>query len=290
MSTQTLSLAAVRNPLAALNLRLSRVRWGVLLAAGVLAITAVAVVAPQLLTAGDPLLADPLASHLPPSWQHPAGTDIQGRDVLVRIIYGARFSILIGLGATVVAAALGLTFGVLAGMSPPRADRAISRLVDVVAAFPEVLLALLMIAFTGRGTINLILALGIAGLPKYARTIRANVGLAATSGYVEQASTFGISRRTNLVRHVLPNALGPLPVILTIGFGAAIVGSSGLSFLGLGPQPPTAEWGLMLAESRTYLRQAWWSAVFPGIALTVVVIAATVVGRALQSDYERRNR
>jgi peptide/nickel transport system permease protein len=198
--------------------------------------------------------------------------------------------VLIGLGATLVALLLGSVLGAVAGTSPRWADRAVSRIVDVVAAFPEVLLALLMIAFTGRGALNLVLALGVAGLPKYARTIRANVRLAGASGYVEQARTFGVSGTRNTVRHVLPNALGALPVMVTIGFGGAIIGSSGLSFLGLGPQPPAAEWGLMLSESRAYLRQAWWTAVFPGIALTLVVIAATVLGRSLQHSYERRNR
>nr|WP_300144217.1 ABC transporter permease [Propionicimonas sp.] len=270
--------------------RVRRLPVGVLLSGLVLFVTAVAVAAPQLLTSGDPLLANPALSHLPPSFEHPAGTDIQGRDVLVRIIHGARYSVLIGLGATAVAVALGVAFGVAAGVAPGWADRAVSRLVDVVAAFPEVLLALLMIAFTGRGTANLILALGVAGLPKYARTVRANVQLARSAGYVEQALTFGLPRTRIVLRHVLPNALGALPVMVTIGFGGAIIGSSGLSFLGLGPQPPAAEWGLMLSESRTYLRQAWWSGVFPGVALTVVVIAATVLGRALQARYERRNR
>ena len=273
-----------------LRLRLPRLRVGVLLSGLVLALAVLATIAPQLLTSGDPLAANPLQSHQPPSLAHLAGTDIQGRDVLVRIIYGARYSLLIGLGATVVAVALGVAFGVLAGISSGWLDRAVSRLVDVVAAVPEVLLALLMIAFTGRGVINLVLALGVAGLPKYARTVRANVQLARQAGYVEQARTFGLSNAALVLRHVLPNALGALPVMITIGLGGAIIGSSGLSFLGLGPQPPAAEWGLMLAESRTYLRQAWWSGVFPGVALTLVVISATVVGRALQAGYERRNR
>lgn len=270
--------------------RLAGVPWGVVVSLLVLLLTTVAAIAPQLLAPGDPLHADPLQSHLPPGPGHPAGTDIQGRDVLTRIVHGARYSMLIGLGATATAVILGVVLGALAGAAPAWADRVVSRLVDVVASFPEVLLALLMIAFTGRGTLNLVLALGVAGLPKYARTVRSNVRLAGAAGYVEQARTFGISRARILARHVLPNALGALPVIVTIGFGGAIIGASGLSFLGLGPQPPAAEWGLMLSESRAYLRQAWWSGVFPGAALTLVVIAATILGRALQARYERRNR
>ncbi len=264
--------------------------WGLIFALVVLGVSLVAVIWPQLLTDGDPLGADPTLSHQAPSLAHPFGTDIQGRDVLVRVIYGARYSILIGIGASLVAVVLGVVLGTLAGVGRRAVDRTISRVVDVVAAFPEILLALLMIAFIGRGTLNLVLALGIAGLPKYARTMRANVRLAETSGFVEQSKTFGVSRWTIIRRHVLPNALGALPVMITIGFGGAIIGASALSFLGLGPQPPAAEWGLMLAESRNYLRQAWWTGVFPGAAITVVVIAATILGRVLQANYERRHR
>ncbi|MFT0846822.1 ABC transporter permease [Actinomycetaceae bacterium L2_0104] len=264
--------------------------WGLVFALLVLGVSLVAVIWPQALTGGDPTGGDPTLSHQSPSLAHPFGTDIQGRDVLVRVIYGARYSILIGIGASLVAVILGVLLGTLAGVSRRGVDRAISRVVDVVAAFPEILLALLMIAFIGRGTLNLVLALGIAGLPKYARTMRANVRLAETSGFVEQSKTFGISRWTIIRRHVLPNALGALPVMITIGFGGAIIGASALSFLGLGPQPPAAEWGLMLSESRNYLRQAWWAGVFPGAAITTVVIAATILGRVLQANYERRHR
>lgn len=267
-----------------------RVNLALVVSLAIVAVAAIAAVAPSLLTSTDPLAADPLASHLPPSLSHPAGTDIQGRDVLTRIIYGARYSLVIGIGATAVSLLLGITIGVAAGIGPRSADRALSRLTDVVASFPEVLLALVLIAFTGRGAGNLVLALGIAGLPRYTRLIRSQVLLTRASGYVEQARTYGRGRLTIAFRHILPNALGALPVVATIGFGGAITGAAGLSFLGLGPQPPAAEWGLMLSESRNYLRQAWWTGVFPGVALTLVVIAATVLGRHLQQRYERRNR
>lgn len=283
-----LGLALRARPVAAL--RSIRIRPSVVFSVAVLALAALATISPSLLTHGDPLAGNPALSFQAPSLAHPAGTDLHGRDVLVRIIYGARYSMLIGLGATFVAVGLGVAFGVVAGVLPGWIDRGISRLVDVVAAFPEVLLALLMIAFTGPGVVNLALALGVAGMPKYARMIRSNVRVTSAAGYVEQARTFGLSRSTLVLRHILPNALGALPVMITIGLGGAIIGSSGLSFLGLGPQPPAAEWGLMLAEGRAYLRQAWWSAVLPGVALTLVVISATVLGRTLQAGYERRSR
>ena len=245
---------------------------------------------PGIFTSRDPLAADPMASHLPPSAEHLAGTDILGRDVYTRIIFGARYSLLIGIGATLVSVLLGGLIGLTSGVGFKWLDKALMRVVDVVASFPEVLLALLLITFTGRGTINLILALGVAGLPKYARILRSQVQVVKGAGYVEQAVTYGISKHRNVLRHVAPNSLGVLPVVATIGLGSAIIASAGLSFLGLGPQPPAAEWGLMLSESRNYLRHAWWGAVFPGVALTVVVIAATVFGRQLQKRFERRTR
>jgi len=301
MSTQTLTrvidipeipdpMPAIETPRILPSVSRFAIRWDVVVCGIILGLIALAAIFPGALTSGDPLRADPLSSHQPPSWAHPAGTDIQGRDVLVRIIYGARYSMLIGVGAVAVAVVLGLALGVLAGVGPAWLDAGISRLVDVLAAFPEILLALLMIAFTGRGTWNLVLALGVASVPRYARMTRSNVSVTQTLGYVEQALTYGLGRVRMVFRHILPNALGALPVMMTIGLGGAIIGSSGLSFLGLGPQPPAAEWGLMLSDSRAYLRQAWWSGVFPGVALTLVVVSVTVLGRALQAQYERRNR
>jgi peptide/nickel transport system permease protein len=257
-------------------------------AAAVLAVAALAAIVPGLVAQADPLYADPLASHLPPSAEHWAGTDLQGRDVFSRIVYGARYSLAIGIGATALSAALGVVLGVIAGTGPTQVDYVISRGIDILGAFPAILFALVIITFTGRGPVNLIIALGIGGIPTFARLIRTQVLVTSTSSFVEQSRTFGLSGARLTLRHVLPNALGVLPVVATIGLGTAIIGSSSLSFLGRGPQPPAAEWGLILAESRNYLRQAWWGAVFPGVALTAVVIAATVLGRYLQRRYERR--
>ncbi|MDR1237818.1 MAG: ABC transporter permease [Propionibacteriaceae bacterium] len=272
------------------HFRVKRIRWSVVLAVFVLGIAALAALWPQAFTTVDPTYADPALSHLPPSPEHWAGTDFQGRDLLVRIIYGARYSLLIGVGAVVTSTVFGTVLGVTAGAGPAWLDQVISRALDILCAFPGVLLALVFIAFTGPGLPNLILALGIGGIPSIARVARAEVFIAKTSGYVEQARTYALPTWRIVLRHVLPNALGPLPVLVTLGLGGAIVGSSGLSFLGLGPQPPTAEWGLMLSDSRSYLRHAWWTGVFPGVALTAVVIAATVLGRYLQRRYERRLR
>jgi peptide/nickel transport system permease protein len=265
-------------------------RWDLIIASAVLILVAVAAAFPGLLVAGDPLAADPRLALNPPSAEHLAGTDQLGRDVLTRVVYGARYSILIGLGASALGVFLGLVVGLGAAVGPKWLDAVLSRLIDVVAAFPGILLVLLFIALTGRGVDNLILGLGFGGLPRYARMIRANAGVTLTSGYVEQARTLGVRPARIVLRHVLPNALGALPIMVTIGLGGAIIGSSGLSFLGLGPQPPAAEWGLVLSESRNYLRQAPWTAIFPGLALTAVVVSATVLGQGLQQRYEKRDR
>ncbi|HEY0188874.1 MAG TPA: ABC transporter permease [Cellulomonas sp.] len=270
--------------------RLRRVDWILVTSSAVLLIAVVAAVAPGLLTSVDPLLADPLATLQSPSAEHLAGTDLQGRDVFSRIVHGARYSLAIGAGATLLGLLLGLLVGAAAAVGPGWLDRLLSRTVDVIAAFPEVLLALVLITFTSRGVPNLILALGIAGIPRYSRLIRTQILQTQTTGYVGQAHTFGLGRVRTLTRHVLPNALGALPVVATIGLGGAIIGSSALSFLGLGPQQPSPEWGLMLSDSRDYLRHAWWTGVLPGLALTAVVIAATALGRRLQARYERRTR
>lgn len=259
-------------------------------AVGVLAVTVTAALAPGLLTRTDPLVANPLAALQPPSAEHWAGTDALGRDLLSRIIHGARYSLVIGVAATTLATVAGVVLGVIAGVGNRVVDTAVARGVDVLAAFPEILLALVLIAFTGPGLGNLIVALGVAGIPRYARIVRAQTQVVLRSGYVESSRTFGLHGARLVWRHVLPNALGPVPILATIGLGGAIIGAAGLSFLGLGPQPPTPEWGSMLSENRGYLRVAWWGAVFPGLALSATVIASTVVGRRLQARFEGRTR
>ncbi|WP_030903838.1 ABC transporter permease [Streptosporangium amethystogenes] len=255
-----------------------------------LAVAAVAAVAPGLLTGVDPLAADPLHALAGPSAEHWFGTDHLGRDVLSRVVHGAGHSLSIGAAAIGLAAGAGALLGVLAGLSPRYLDELLSRLFDVVATFPELLLALLVIAVTGPGTGNVILAIGIAQIPNYARVIRAQTFVVRRSGYVEQAVTFGLARPVLVARHVLPNVLGPLPVLATIGMGTAIIATSGLSFLGMGPQPPSPEWGSMLSEARDYLRVAWWAVLFPGLSVTLTVISLTLVGRRLQRRFEGRDR
>ncbi|SDL75420.1 ABC transporter permease [Nonomuraea jiangxiensis] len=254
-----------------------------------LVLLAVALAAPGLLTAGaDPLTADPLNALAAPGAGHWFGTDHLGRDVLARVVYGARHSISIGVAATGLAVTLGVLLGLAAGLSPKWLDEALARSFDVLSTLPELLLALLVVAITGPGTGNVIFAIAVAQIPNYARVIRAQTFVVRRSGYVEQAVTFGRSRLAITARHILPNVLGPIPVLATIGIGQAVIAGSGLSFLGMGPQPPAAEWGAMLSEARNYLRVAWWEAFFPGLAITLTVACLTVVGRRLQRRFEGR--
>ena len=262
---------------------------GLAIALVFLLLVLLAVLFPTLLAHYDPLSADPINAQLPPSAAHWLGTDQLGRDVLTRVIYGSRYSLLISLAAMAVAVTVGSLLGLLAGLARGALDEFISRAVDVVSAFPDLLLALMLIAFTGPGTTNLIFALGVASIPRFARVVRAQTFVVMSSGYVEQARTFGLTRRTLVWRHVLPHAIAHVPVLATLGLGTAIIGTAGLSFLGMGPQPPTAEWGLMLAEGRNYLRNAWWIGVWPGVAITLTVVAVNTVGRHWQARFEGKS-
>ncbi|MFK3777534.1 ABC transporter permease [Agrobacterium sp. NPDC089420] len=265
-------------------------RPGLTLPSLFLLLVATATIWPHFVTAADPLLADPLQAQLPPSIEHWFGTDHLGRDVFSRVVYGARYSILIGVSAIAIAALAGSLLGLVAGLARGAVDELISRFLDVVSSFPDLLLALVLISFTGPGTVNLIFALGVASVPRFARVVRAQTFVIARSGYVEQAKTFGLSRFTLVARHVLPHAIAQVPILATIGLGSTIIQAAGLSFLGMGPQPPTPEWGAMLAEARNYLRVAWWIGIWPGLAITLTVIAISTLGKRWQLAFEGRRQ
>jgi peptide/nickel transport system permease protein len=260
-----------------------------LTAAGLVLLLALAAVVWPSLFAGDPLAADPLRVLEAPSAAHWFGTDQLGRDVFDRVVHGARHSLSIGVAATVIAVGAGILLGLIAGLVHRLADEALSRGFDALAAFPLVLLALLFIAIAGIGTTSLIVAIGIATTPHYARVVRAQALVVRQAPYVTHAVAFGTSRLRLVLRHVLPNVLGPIPVLAMIGLGEAVLIAAGLSFLGLGPQPPSPEWGAMLSEGRGYLHIAWWASVLPGAAVTATVISLTVIGRHLQNRFEGRH-
>jgi peptide/nickel transport system permease protein len=261
---------------------------GVLLSLAFLLALAIALVVPFWLTSYDPLSGDVTLGLQAPSLAHWFGTDRLGRDVFARVVYGTRYSLLIGIAGMLLSLVVGTVLGLLAGMKNRWLDEIASRLFDMLSAFPNVLLALLVIALIGPGLMNVAVAIGIAGIPKFGRLIRSQTQLVRNADYVRHAVLYGQSRGKVFLRHLLPNVLVAIPIVATIDISSSIIAVSGLSFLGLGPQPPTPEWGVMLAEGRDVLRVAWWPSVFPGIAITLTVIAFTVVGSYLQRRFEGR--
>lgn len=261
-------------------------RAPMLAAVGVLALVALVAVAPQLFATHDPLLTDVRGALQPPSGAHWFGTDQSGRDVFSRVVHGTGRSVGIGLLATGLAFAVGLVVGSIAGVAPRAIDIAAMRATDVLLAFPEFLLALVVVALLGPGPANVAVAVTLAAVPVYVRLARAQTRTLAAAEHVEAARILGVPAPLAYARHVVPGVIGALSVLATIGIGSSILAAAGLSFLGLGPTEPTPEWGLMLAGGRNVLGQAWWIAAFPGAAITTTVIAATVLGRGLRARAE----
>ncbi|WP_213879305.1 ABC transporter permease [Pseudomonas sp. dw_358] len=257
-------------------------------AGGFLLLVLLAMVAPQLFSHYDPLVGDVTQGLQPPSLEHGFGTDRLGRDVLARVLHGARYSVLIGLAGMLISLVLGVLLGLVAGLKHRWLDEIASRVFDVLSAFPHVLLALLVIALIGPGLFHVAVAIGIAGIPKFGRMVRSQTQLVREADYVRHAVLYGQSGLRVFCRHLLPNVLVAIPTLATLDIGSSIMAVSGLSFLGLGPQPPTPEWGVMLAEGRDVLRIAWWPSVFPGVSITVTVIAFSVLGKHLQRRFEGR--
>ena len=256
------------------------------IAALLAALLITAAIAPGLLAPGDPLAIDPLAAFGAPSWTHWFGTDESVRDIYTRVVDGAHDSLLIGLTATVIGLGLGAILGVIAGTLGAAVDFTVNRFLEVLFAFPGLLLALLFILVFGPGPGSAIVAVGLSTAPGYARIIRAQLIRVRSSAFVEAATVQGLSRRRILTRHILPNTLAPLLVLGTLGVGQAIVWAAALSYLGLGAQPPAAEWGAMLSAGRTYITSAWWMSFFPGLFIVLTAVCATALGRSI----ERRMR
>lgn len=263
----------------------------VLLAAAiaVLAVIGFAALWPGVLATHDPLQTDVRSALLPPGPDHLFGTDQSGRDVYSRVVYGAARSLGIGLLATAIALVAGLIVGALAGIAPRGVDASVMRVNDVLMAFPEFLVALVVVAVLGPGPVNIAIAVTLAAVPVYVRLARVQTRTLRVAEHVEAARILGVPPVRAFTRHVVPGVLGSLSVLATIGIGSSILAAAGLSFLGLGPSEPTPEWGLMLAGGRNVLGQAWWISVFPGIAITLSVVCASVVGRILRARADGRN-
>ena len=237
----------------------------------------------------DPYKQDLRGSLLPPGTDgHPLGTDHFGRDVLLRIIDGGRASLSLGFIAVTIAATLGGLIGLTAGYNGGKVDRVLMRLVDVELAFPGILLALVIVTILGSGAEKLTIAVGIGGIPRFARIVRGTVLATKNELYVEAARSVGVPEVRIALNHVVPQILGPALTIATFGLATAILAIASLSFLGLGAQPPAAEWGLMLSDARKYLRIAWWLAVIPGLAISLSVLAVNLLGDAVRDALDPR--
>jgi glutathione transport system permease protein len=217
-----------------------------------------------------------------PSLQHPFGTDNFGRDILSRVMYGARISLRLGLLGTAVGVVIGVVLGMIAGFYGGWADSVSMRLLDVQLAFPGLLLAITIIAVLGVGEINVIIAIGIFSVPIFARVLRGLILSLKQQEFVIAARAIGVPDRRLMFVHLMPNALAPILVIATLRLGTAILTAASLSFLGLGVRPPSPEWGAMLSEGRTYLQLAPHVAIFPGLAILITVLALNLLGDGLR--------
>jgi peptide/nickel transport system permease protein len=289
VTAQPLSSRRTLRPVA-VSWPLGNVRPGVLLAAAYLVLVVLAALLPGLLAPHNPLTITTAPPFLRPfqSPQYILGTDEDGRDMLSRMIYGARPSLEMGLGATGIGVVGGTTLGLLAGLGGRITETVIMRLIDVVLSIPDLLLALVVISILGTGTVDALLAVGVASIPAYARMVRAQTHVVRRAAYVEAAAGLGIRRFTVIRRHMMPNAVRPVLVLATIGIGTAIGYGASLSFLGLGTKPPAPEWGSMLAEGIQFVNNDWVMVFIPGIAVTLTVLCVTVVGRDLRRRAEGR--
>ncbi len=224
----------------------------------------------------------------PPSRDHVMGTDNLGRDIFSRVLYGTRISLQMGFIAIAIAATVGTTMGVVAGAYGGLVDNVLMRFIDALMAVPGILLALTVAAVLGAGLYTAMVAVGIAWIPSFARIVRSLVLQVKEMPYIEAARSLGSNDSRLIWRHVLPNALTPVLVLSSLGVGSAILIGAALSFLGVGAQPPTAEWGIMLSEGRQFMRSAWWVMAFPGLAITVTVLAANLVGDGLRDALDPR--
>lgn len=218
----------------------------------------------------------------PPSVAHPMGTDQLGRDILSRLLFGARISLRLACVVVGITLTIGTIVGVAAGYIGGWVDEALMRVVDILLAFPGILLALVIAGFLGPSLTNIMIALAAVGWTQYARVVRGSVLSVREEEYVKAAQIMGVSDTRIVVRHLLPNVLTPVIVLATMDMAYVILGTAGLSFLGLGAQPPTPEWGTMLASGRNFVETAWWVVNFPGIAIMITVLGFNLLGDGLR--------
>ncbi|MGD9892783.1 MAG: nickel transporter permease [Dehalococcoidia bacterium] len=267
----------------------ARSKVGVVSLAIVAGIAFVAIFAP-LLAPADPLEQDYNALLSAPSAAHPLGTDQLGRDLLSRIMFGARISLLVGVIAVGVAMLIGVPLGLLSGYARGVTDEVIMRVMDALIAFPSIILALAIVAVLQPSLINVMIAIGITSVPLYARLMRSQVLSLREREYIAAARAIGATDGRIMARHILPNSLSPIIVQATLGLGFAVLAEAGLSYLGVGVQPPTPTWGSILNQGAPLLEQAPWLSIFPGLAIFILVLAFNLLGDALRDQLDPRLR
>ncbi len=248
-----------------------------------------AIFAPQV-APFDPVQQDFNVMMQPPSTAHLFGTDSYGQDILSRVIYGARFALIIGIFAVLIGAAGGLVIGLAAGLSGGGSEWALMRLIDAILALPSLILAVAFIAILGQGVDKVVIAVGLSMIGPFARTVRGDVLQVRVQLFIEAAQLMSIPYLRVVWRHVLPNVIFPLAVQVTIRISEAILVSSSLSFLGIGVTPPTPDWGLMIAEGRDFVSFAPWMSAIPGFALALLLIALTIVGDGIREEFDPKLR
>jgi peptide/nickel transport system permease protein len=257
--------------------------------ATVLAVIAGAVALAPWLGSGDPFQINARARFAPPSWARPFGGDVFGRDVLTRVLHGGRYSLIIGLVVVLATTAAGTALGAIAGYVR-RLDGPIMRAMDALMAFPSVLLAIGVAAALGPRAENVVVALAVVYTPRTARIVRASTLVLRESPFVEAALASGAGPLRVLLCHILPNCLGPIVVQASFIFAYAVLSEAVMSYLGVGPPPPTPTWGNIIADGRVVMREAWWVTFYPGFAIAVTVLALNMVGDGLRDIFDPRFR
>jgi peptide/nickel transport system permease protein len=244
----------------------------------VLGIIVLSTIFANVLAPYSPLEIDVTAIMQPPTWHHLLGTDELGRDILSRMLYGGRLSLTVGLVAVAIEFSVGMVVGVLTGYVGGFIDTIVMRVVDVMLAMPGLIFALFIVAILGPGLVNVMIALGIGGIPGIVRVARASTLAFREREFVEGARAVGASLWRITIHHLMPNILPPILVLVFLDIGGYILSASALSFIGLGAQPPSPEWGAMLAQGRNYFPEAWWMTVYPGLLIGAVVLCVNIIG------------
>ena len=257
---------------------------GLALLVAIIALTSMA----QKISPYNPIKMSPAEALQKPSRKHIMGTDDLGRDVATRVLFGARISLIIGIIAVGLGGSIGVIVGVIAGYYGGSLDLVVMRVIDVMLAFPGILLALLVMTLLGPSLTNVMIAVGISDVPVYVRLVRGCVISAKENEYVEAARALGSRKSVIMFRHILPNVIAPFIVVSTLEVANAILTAAALSFLGMGAQPPTPEWGAMLSEGRRYIRSAWWMITFPGLMIMISVLSINLVGDGLRDALDPR--